>query len=299
MPKIKFRDPKLGAKRKDLLATVASVVENYQSQGYKLTLRQLYYQLVAKGLVENSMESYKRIGRLMTDSRYGGIVDWNAIEDRVRVPKLPYWAVDIPDALQDTVNSFRLDRQRNQSNYVEVWVEKDALSSVLGRVTSKYHVRLMVNRGYSSASAMYSAYKRFSRALRNGASQTTILYFGDHDPSGLDMIRDIDDRMKEMLEVDGYQHDIEVKQIALNMEQIKQYNPPPNPAKTTDRRAKEYIEKYGTESWELDALSPKVLNDLCTEAIEDEIDVELYLSVIEEEEGMKGKLIKFRNSFDK
>jgi len=295
--KIKFREPALGLKRLDILKTIGAVVENYQAQGYTLTLRQLYYQLVARDLIENSDLSYKRIGKILTEARYGGLVDWSAIEDRVRRPKLPYWAHDIADAMSDTVSSFRLNRQKGQTTYVEVWVEKDALSSVLSRVTSKYHIHLMVNRGYSSASAMFDAYLRFKDALNNTACDAVILYLGDHDPSGLDMIRDIEDRMKEMLERDGYEHDIRVKPIALTMEQIKQYNPPPNPAKLTDSRAQEYISIHGRQSWELDALPPEVLNELLTTHIEQEIDLDLFNAVVNQEGILLGKLIEFKDSF--
>lgn len=295
--KIKFREPQLGIKRLGVLNTIGSVVEDYQAQGYTLTLRQLYYQLVARDLIPNSDASYKRIGKILTEARYGGLVDWSAIEDRVRVPQIPYSADDIPDAMADIVNAFRLPRQRGQDTYVEVWVEKDALSAVLSRVTRKYHINLMVNRGYSSASAMYAAYNRFDRALDNGASNAVILYLGDHDPSGLDMIRDIDDRMSEMLDRSGYAHDIEVKPIALTMEQIKQYNPPPNPAKLSDSRAQDYIAKHGAQSWELDALPPEVLNELLTTSIEQEIDLDKYNEVLNLESSMRAELVKFKDSF--
>lgn len=297
--KVKFREPRLGNKRTEVLNTISGVIEAYKDQGYKLTLRQLYYQLVARDLIENSDRSYKRIGHILTEARYGGLVDWDAIEDRLRVPKLPYWVTGIPDAMRDTINSYRRNRQFGQDTYVELWVEKDALSSVLSRVTSKYHVRLMVNRGYSSASAMYDAYRRFSWELERGqASNAVILYFGDHDPSGLDMVRDIDDRMKEMLAIDGLDHALEIKPIALTMEQIETYNPPPNPAKLSDSRAQDYIARHGRQSWELDALPPEVLNQLATDAIENEIDLDQYEKMIATEAREKAELIKFNDTFD-
>ena len=295
---VKFREPQLGNIRLAVLDTIKSVIDNYQAQGYTLTLRQLYYQLVARDLIPNSDQSYKRIGKILTEARYGGLVDWNAIEDRLRRPKLPYWVTGVEKALDDTIDQFRLNRQKGQTNYVEVWVEKDALSSVLSRVTSKYHIRLMVNRGYSSASAMYDAYRRFERAIANGADMGTILYLGDHDPSGLDMIRDIDDRMKEMLAIGGYDHDLYVNPIALTMSQIRKYQPPPNPAKLSDSRAKEYIEKHGRQSWELDALPPEVLNKLLDDAIKNEIDVPMYEGMVNKEKELKAELTKIKDQFN-
>jgi hypothetical protein len=291
--KQKFRDSNLGSKRLEVLSTIQGVIESYQAQGYTLTLRQLYYQLVSRDLIANSLQSYKRIGYILTEARYAGLVDWGAIEDRLRRPKIPYYVTGIPDALSDTFSQYRLDRMKGQETYVEVWVEKDALSSVLSRVTNRFHIRLMVNRGYSSASAMYDAYNRFSSAL-DDHERAVILYLGDHDPSGLDMVRDIEDRTKEMLAVDGLEDFIEVKPIALTMEQIRKFNPPPNPAKITDSRAAEYIARHGRTSWELDALPPEVLNKLLTDSIEELIDLEEFEKMVDLEKKEKatiGKLI--------
>jgi hypothetical protein len=235
---------KLSPQKLEMLAIIQEIIKEFQAMGYKLTLRQLYYQLVSKDLIANKQPEYSKISSLLKDGRMMGLIDWNAIEDRLRVPRIPYCCDNIQDALQDTADQYRIDRCRNQDVYIEVWAEKDALSSILYRVTEYYHVRLMVNRGYTSCSAMYEAYQRM---LRQGKS-CTILYLGDHDPSGLDMVRDIKNRFEE------FGLDIEVQKIALTTEQVKAYNPPPNPAKITDPRAKGYIEKFGPVSWEVDAL---------------------------------------------
>lgn len=278
----------LGPKRLARLNQINDILEEYVADGYVLTLRQLYYQLVSRDIIPNNDKEYKKLGEILVAGRMSGVVDWAAIEDRVRVPKLPYWVLGISDALSDTYSQYRLNRQENQTNYVEVWVEKDALSGIFSRITSHYHVNLMVNRGYSSASAMYSAYNRFKSQIANGHS-VTVLYFGDHDPSGLDMIRDVNDRVREMLDhrfgsvADRYV----VEQIALNMDQIREFNPPPNPAKITDSRANWYIEKYGPMSWELDALPPSELASLCDKAIKKNIDLDLFMEMIEKENEQK------------
>lgn len=245
------------------LEVINSILEEYADDGYVLTLRQLYYQLVSRDIIPNKQSEYVRLSNILKEGRLAGIVDWDAIEDRVRRPKIPYYVRNQAAAIQDTIDQYRLDRMEGQDHKIEVWVEKDALSSILGRVTSKYHVRLMVNRGYSSVTAMYDAYRRLN-------SGDTILYFGDHDPSGLDMIRDI----RERLEVFGLF--VDVVPVALNMEQIKKFQPPPNPAKITDPRAGWYIKEYGKTSWELDALPPAELNRLVEDSILERIDYELY-----------------------
>ena len=177
---------------------IRAIVSDYSRQGYKLTLRQLHYQFVSRNWIVNHDTAYKKLGTILTDCKYAGVIDWNAIEDRGRVPRIDYSVDDIADALQDTVDTYKLDRQRGQKAAVELWTEKDAISNILQRVTSKYHVRLVVNKGYTSSSAIYQAYQRFLKQLESGQS-VVVLYFGDHDPSGLDMVRDIEERLTKFI----------------------------------------------------------------------------------------------------
>ena len=272
---------KLSKSNSILLTTINDILEEYKNDGYVLTLRQLYYQLVSKDIIPNNDKEYAKLSNILKKGRMCGIVDWAAIEDRVRVPKIPYYVDGIDDAINDTIRQYRLDRMKGQPRKVEIWVEKDALSNVLYRVSSKYHIRLMVNRGYSSVSAMYDAFKRMN-------NNDVILYFGDHDPSGMDMIRDVRERLNEF----GLQ--IDVKPVALNMDQINEFNPPPNPAKITDPRAKWYIAKYGPTSWELDALPPKELIRLTENAVQSIIDIDMYNDMLNEERSQINKLESLR-----
>lgn len=285
--KERFRESlHLGKKNKDQLKIINKIIDEYAEEGYTLTLRQLYYQLVSRDIILNKQSEYAKLSTLLVKGRMAGIVDWEAIEDRVRVPFLPYWVTGISGAINDTIEQYRLNRQEGQSVYIELWVEKDALSGVLRRITEHYHINLMVNRGYSSCSAMHDAYKRLKKEEKKG-KETYILYLGDHDPSGLDMVRDIRERLEEF----GVYP--EVRQIGLTMEQIEEFSPPPNPAKIKDPRAKEYIEKYGGTSWEVDALNPKTLHKLVRENVEGLIDLELFQEQIQKEERDKEKLESF------
>lgn len=265
-----------------MLERINTILEEYRNDGYVLTLRQLYYQLVSKDIIPNNDREYAKLSNILKKGRMAGIVDWSAIEDRVRVPKLPYWVRDVQHAIQDTIEQYRVNRMQGQQRNIEIWVEKDALSNVLFRVTSKYHIRLMVNRGYSSISAMYDAHRRL-------CSGDVILYFGDHDPSGKDMIRDIRERMEE------FGREVDVRPVALTMEQIRRFNPPPNPAKITDPRAKWYIREYGRTSWELDALPPKELIRLAEEAVEELIDLDQYNRCLDREQRDIEELRSFFN----
>ncbi len=268
------------------LDTINDIIEEYQAQGYKLTLRQLYYQLVSRDIIPNEQKEYAKLSTLLTKGRMGGHVDWDSIEDRIRVPHIPYSVDSIEDALSDTISQYRLDRMEGQKVYIELWVEKDALSGVLKRITEEYHIHLMVNRGYSSCSAMYDAYNRIS-IQENAGKKCVILYLGDHDPSGLDMVRDIRDRLHE------FGVSPEVNQIGLTYEQIELYKPPPNPAKVSDPRAGDYIANFGNTSWEVDALTPQVLHELVKKFVEERIDMDMYNDQIAQEEEDKEKLEKF------
>ena len=189
---------RLNKKNKEQLDVINSIIDEYAGEGYTLTLRQLYYQLVSRDIIPNRQSEYAKLSTLLVKGRMAGVVDWDAIEDRIRVPDLPYWVNGMKEAIEDTISQYRLDRQDGQDVYIELWVEKDALSGVLKRITHYYHINLMVNRGYSSCTAMHDAYERFVDKVVEG-KKVVVLYLGDHDPSGLDMVRDITDRTKEFL----------------------------------------------------------------------------------------------------
>lgn len=274
---------------------INQIIREYQAAGYRLTLRQLYYQLVSRDVIPNKQNEYLKLSTVLTEGRMCGLVDWDAIEDRLRVPSSPNSWDDPEEGLDTIIRLYQLPRMRGQDVYIEVWVEKDALSGVLSRVTRKYHIPIMVNRGYSSVSAMYDAYNRFRDAHERSQS-IRILYMGDYDPSGIDMIRDIRDRISEFFGggVERGDVDFEIVPIALTRKQIDQYNPPPNPAKTTDPRHARFAANHGLTSWEVDALRPEVLDSILTKAIEKMIDVKLYKKVVSEEAADKERLNALR-----
>ncbi len=291
-----FRKIRLSKANKERLLQINSIIIEYQSQWYTLTLRQLYYQLVSRDVIPNKASEYSKLSTLLKEWRMGGIVDWGAIEDRVRRPQRPYFVSGIKWAIEDTIEQYRLDRMAGQDVYIEVWVEKDALSWVLKRVTNLYGINIMVNRWYSSVSAMYDAFNRFMHAHDND-QKIRILYLWDYDPSWVDMIRDIRDRITEFFSYTwedveyGYVWDdanyswmdFDIIPIALTREQIDRYNPPPNPAKITDPRAKNFISEHWHQSWEVDALKPQILNSILTNNIEDLIDQSKFNHIVRKE----------------
>lgn len=280
-----FRTSKFNEERELKIKRTLEILEDYEDQ--RLTARQIYYQFVSRGWLANNVKNYKNLTVLLTDARYAGRIDWDSIEDRGREPSIPQQWDNIEGIVETALRAFRLPRWKGQDHYVELWVEKQALAGILQPLASRFHVTLMVNKGYSSASAMKDAADRMIEACQDeddeGSRKTPILfYLGDHDPSGEDMVRDVNDRLVEF----GVE-ELDVRKLALTMSQITRWNPPPNPAKLTDSRAAKYIEQYGDSSWELDALPPRELNRLIENAFRSVINKELMDEMIAEEEAEK------------
>lgn len=291
MPKIQYREINFQKKSLDLIELVNQVVDEYSAQGYELTLRQAYYQLVARGYIPNNELSYKNIGNLINDGRLAGLIDWHSITDRTRnLRGNSHW--DNPaDVIASARYSYLLDKWMGQPNYVEVWVEKDALVDIVGQVCRPLDTPYFSCRGYTSQSEMWSAAQRFIQ--QSDREKRIIIHLGDHDPSGIDMTRDIQERL-EMFGADVF-----VKRVALTMNQIQTYNPPPNPAKITDSRASKYIDQFGDESWELDALEPKVITNLINQEVTKYRDDGIYQAVCDKEKREKEELKMLERNYDR
>ena len=214
MAKVAFQDFKFQAKTLDKIAMADKIIRVYEQQGYRLTLRQLYYQMVARDLIPNNQRSYKNLGTIIGNARLAGLIDWNSIEDRLRqLVTVSHWSSPA-GIIRGAANGFRMDKWRNQPCRIEIWVEKDALSGVLTPIAEKHDVGFFAARGYPSLSEMYSAGQRFARYARAG-QEVHILHLGDHDPSGMDMTRDIQDRVSMFA-----QKLLKVNRLALNWDLI-------------------------------------------------------------------------------
>lgn len=256
-----------------LIQQANSIIAEYSAQGYILTLRQLYYQFVARDLIPNTERSYKRIGSVVNNGRLAGLIDWAAIEDRTRNIKTVWHAASPREAIQQIRDQYAIDMWQNQNCRVEVWIEKEALVGVIEGVCDELDVPYFACRGYVSQSEQWRAGHRARRRFNRQEQRTVILHLGDHDPSGIDMTRDNDDRLALFA---GYRGAPTVERIALNMDQVEEYGPPPNPAKMTDSRFDNYLRNYGDESWELDALEPSVIDKLIRAHVNKYRDMDLW-----------------------
>lgn len=269
------------------------ILAEYASAGYRITLRQLYYQYVAKGLIANNIQEYKRLGDLISKARLAGLIDWDIFTDETRALKGWGGGYDDTDEYMSTISkNYYVDAHIGQENYVEVWVEKQALISIVERPSNRWRVKYFACKGYSSQSEQYEAGKRFAAEAYAGKS-CHILHLGDHDPSGIDMTRDNADR----LDMFSGGH-VEVHRIALNMNQVEELKPPPNPAKMTDSRVGNYLALYGKSSWELDALRPEYIDSLIDHHIRGYIDVDLFQKRLEFEKQGKETIDTISDRYD-
>tara|TARA_B100000678_G_scaffold277676_1_gene271703 strand:+ start:1321 stop:2373 length:1053 start_codon:yes stop_codon:yes gene_type:complete len=272
------------------------IIDEYLEQGYTLTLRQVHYQFVARDLYENTQANYKRLGNILDAARKAGLVDWDAIEDRTRIlRRIPVW--DGPEkALERVRDSFKLDPWDEQPKLrrVEVWVEKDAAVGIVQPTCDKLRIPYFSCRGYSSSSGLYEAGKRLE-AYHKAGYETTVLYLGDHDPSGVQMTEVSEERVEMYA-----RHQIDFRRIALTLPQVEEFSPPPNFAKETDSRTKWYVERFDTEEcWELDALSPKTVDQIIRAEVEPMIDEKAWAATLEQEEEHRKVLAEIISDWDR
>ena len=284
MPRICYEDHEFRKNSLDLISQASDILAEYEAQGYSVTIRQLYYQFVSRGLISNSQRSYNRIKSLMGKARLAGLIDWLSIEDRSRhVVSVQHW--ESPAKIIDAAaKSYRIDKWEGQAHRPEIWIEKEALAGVIAGVCQELDVSFFACKGYASLSEKWRAAQRLRKMLWNGQTPV-ILHLGDHDPSGFDMTRDIEARLGLFVG-----SPVELDRIALNMSQIEEYDPPPFWVKETDSRTPEYVRRYGTRSWELDALQPSVIVELIRDAVLALRDEEMWNAKVAEEEEHRAAL---------
>lgn len=289
MPKICYIDKNFQQSSRIIIQESNRIIEKFRADGFNLTLRQLYYQFVTMGdsrmrelgfpLKDGSPhneKSYNKLGMIINDARLAGLIDWNAIEDRTRSRKKNAHWEDPGEIINAAVSSFYMDKWAGQDYRVEVWIEKEALSGVIQQICRKLDVAYFACKGYVSQSEMWKAARRFDRYEAND-QQPVVIHLGDHDPSGIDMTRDIEDRQGT------FWAPTIVERIALNMDQIEEYSPPPFWAKASDSRSGGYVAKYGNECWELDALEPRIMNELIEERVLKYRNQDIYNDVLVQE----------------
>lgn len=295
MPRIAYVPKVFRAEHMDIIQKANQIAADFSARGFNLTLRQLYYQFVGRGWLPNVDAQYKRLGGIINDARLAGEMDWNYISDRTRNLVGTFYGYEDPADVIDAA-AFSVALWEGQGYRPEVWVEKDALIGVIGTAVRPFRLPHFACRGYTSQSEVWGAAMRMVEYRRQGLTPV-IFHLGDHDPSGIDMTRDIRDRLALFCWHHGYEPP-EVKRLALNMDQIEEYDPPPNPAKVTDARFASYEAEYGEESWELDALDPDVIVTLIRDNIRPLIDKDAWDGMKEKEAKGRATLEAIREHYD-
>ena len=234
-----------------------------------MTVRQVYYQAVSRGLIDKTEAEYKNVVcRLLGNMRREGQLPYRWIADNTRWMRKPDTYYNLADMLTLTQQTYRRAIWSNQQVRVEVWLEKEALAGVLYNVTAEWDVPLMVTRGYPSMSYIHSA----AEVIAEATHFTHIYYFGDHDPSGVDISRFVEQGIGELLDQWGWDPKgcFSFERVAVTPPQITEYDLPTRPTKKSDSRAK----NFRGESVEVDAIEPDMLRVLCRNCIERHIDVD-------------------------
>lgn len=261
VPLIALGQQKRERRTKAEIAAIEQAIVDTLRADHPQTVRGLFYQLVSQGAIEKTEAEYKgTIGRLCVRLRRQGRLPYSWLSDNTRWIRKPTTDTGMQAALQRTAECYRRDLWAEQDVYLEVWCEKDALAGVLVDVTGTYDVPLMVSRGFASVTYLYETGQHIAEI----GKPAHIYYFGDHDPSGLDIPKQVERGLREH----APEADIHFERVAVTEQQIVDWNLPTRPTKTTDFRSRGF---HGA-SVDLDAVPAWRLRALVRECIEQHID---------------------------
>ena len=282
--RLKTENYKFNGDNPKLIQQCDEILTDLNNQGYSLTLRSLYYQLVSRNIIKNSQKEYQRLSKLITKARRAGLIDWSHIYDGTRELAQNQHFNNPKDLLEQAVSSFRIDLWKTQAIRAEVWVEKSALIGTLENLCRSLDVGLLASRGNPSATVLHETALRIEHNYHYNNQQTLILYCGDHDASGLNIPQAI---YANLHHVQGM---FTLERLCLNRDQVDRYSLPPNPAKESDPNYKKYEALYGKYSWELDALEPHVLVEIVKQRLVEVLDIETFNDRVNIQEYYKQQL---------
>ncbi len=255
--------PKRARRTKEQTATIRDTIMTVLAENAPMTVRQVYYQLVARQLIANNRSQYQGTSDLLVKMRQEGDIPWKHIEDRNRRPRTVNMWDNLPDFLGSVRWWYQKDVWATQPRQLEVWLEKDALSGIFEDVLRPNGITLNVGRGYDGWSSIRNA------AVRYGdGSKTTVLYFGDFDPSGEDMVRSLIERLA------FFDSRPEIVKCALTLDDVRRYNLPHDFTKATDSRQAAFVERWGDVAVELDALPVTELRNRLVREVNDRLDLD-------------------------
>lgn len=271
-------------------------------QWWPLTVRQAFYQAVARLILSNCDKEYRRVSSILTELRRENLLPWHAVADRTRKTTEKRGNPDVSGWLQGEIQSFLNPNYygrcyiQDQEVYTEVLIEKDALASIAERAVWPYCTRLNVTRGHPSASMQNAIAERLDKAIMLG-KQPILLHFGDLDPSGVAIPKSL---QKKLYEHHGL--DVEVRRVALLPEQVAAYNLPESldAAKKADNNYPAWVREYGAEMKpvELDAMHPEALQKLIRGALESVYDMSEFDAQKAKEEEDRQEIRRIKNAVE-
>jgi hypothetical protein len=245
-----------------LSGVIVDVLDTFEGS---MSTRQIYYQCVSRGAVQNCQAGYDRVQRLVVNLRRDGTIPYDRVVDRGRAKiQRAGW-----DGAQQVVDAAAQQYRRNlwteQDTVVMVACEKQALEGVFAEAVDPYGASLWIVHGFSSVSFDYEWATDIIAHNRNG-KHVVIAFFGDHDPSGLCLATTTCDRLI------SFGAEFEWIRAGLLEEDFERFDLVNIPVKHNDSRARDYLRQFGDRAAELDALHPDELRRRITEAIEAHID---------------------------
>jgi len=271
---------------KESLILIRHIEEVLNSYKFALTIRQIFYQLVAKQIIPNLEEFYRKVSRLSVIGRDRGMLPEDKFTDRTRVfDKLPSY-LDLKDFMETVKDAYSKNMWQNQDKYIEIWTEKDALRAVINAITHAYDVGLQVVRGQYPRTGIYETSKRYKEQKKK---KCFLYYVGDYDPSGFSIYDSIKERLI------NYGVDVEIPdRIALTKEQIEKYSLPSDPGKEKDPNYKKFVALTGSDQVvELDSLPPEILRKIIENCIIENLDLKVFGTSAKKEKAERKELKKF------
>lgn len=288
------QNPAKQTKKETIVSEAIGIIKEFKAIGITLPLRQIWYKLVARHILSNTRSNYKYVSKTLTEARIKRTIPYRDINDPERLTSISFFEEkNYKKHIQETfdffpriLNLFNYHIWENQPNYVEVWIEKNSLFDQFSEITKKREVSLVTCKGYSSITNIHRGAERIkNEASSRNAENIIILYFGDHDPSGKDISRNIEDRLTNVFNIN-----VELIFVALTKEQIDFYDVPPDRTKKSDTRSKKFIEKYGDEAAELEALDPLVLRTMINNTISNYYDKSIFQEIQKKEKEVLEKI---------
>jgi hypothetical protein len=265
-----------------LLDQIDSIIAVYQMA---LTIRQIFYRLVARYFYEKTEHAYKNLAELLNRARRARRIPMDAIRDDSSVSYYPVYYRDAEDFLasvRDDLSRFRLDRQKGQRRRLVVMCEAAGMAPQLFQLTEPYGIPVLSGGGFDSTSDKH----RLGENWAYEKPPVTVLRIGDYDASGQSMHMSLMEDVIAFAEYFG--GEVEFVQVAITPEQARERNLPSAPPKATDKRGVHFTD---TETWQAEALDPNELAQILERAILDRLDYAAYEAVLAEEEETRRTLM--------